>query len=75
MTEAGWHWRASVRLSRALCGPAGRPLCPRVYEACPARWRSVFMFVTDLLFAEFEHCRNVHRRWLFSSTRQSPAFS
>lgn len=69
MTEAGWHWRTSVALSRALCGPAGRPLCSRVYEARPARWRSVFMFCTDVIFAEYAHCRNVHRRWIMSTKR------
>ena len=28
-----WWWRSSILLSRALCGPAGKPLCARVHEA------------------------------------------
>lgn len=58
------HWRASVALSRVMCGPAGKPLCARVYEARPALWRSAFMICTDMIFAEYEHCARVHRRWV-----------
>lgn len=63
MNRRGWHWRTSVAISRALCGPAEKPLCARIYEARPARWRSVALFCLDLAFGEYEHCRRVHRCW------------
>ena len=58
------HWRASVALNRALCGDRTQPLCSRVYAARPSRWRSVYLFAADVAFAEFEHCKRVHRDWL-----------
>lgn len=59
-----WHWRASIALSRALCGPAEKPLCARIHEAPQCRARSVAMFMLDLIFGEYQHCAQVHRRWL-----------
>ena len=59
-----WWWRSSILLSRALCGPAGKPLCARVHEARPAAWRTAFLIATDIIFAEADHCARVHRRWM-----------
>ena len=58
-----WWWRSSILLSRALCGPAGKPLCARVHEARPALWRSVFLISADIAFQEENHCARVHARW------------
>lgn len=58
----GWH--ASVALNRALCGDRTQPLCSRVYEARPSRWRSVYLIAADILFSEYGHCKRVHRDWL-----------
>lgn len=55
-------WRASVILSRALCGPRGKPLCARIHEARPSAWRSVAMFCLDMAFGESDHCAKIHRR-------------
>ena len=60
------RWRASVALNRALCGNASEPLCSRVWRASPSRWRSVYLFAADIAFAEYDHCRRVHRDWLRS---------
>ncbi|WP_323715644.1 hypothetical protein [Paracoccus aminovorans] len=56
-------WRTSVILSRALCGPSGKPLCARIHEARPSARRSVAMFCLDMLFNEANHCERIHRRW------------
>ena len=58
-----WHWRASCAINRVLLGKAYQPLCARVYAAHPSICRSVFLFLMDLAFGDFEHCRNIHRRW------------
>ncbi|MBB4629383.1 hypothetical protein OC539_19275 [Paracoccus denitrificans] len=56
-------WRASVILSRALCGPRGKPLCARIHEARPSAWRTAAMVALDIAFAEPDHCARIHRRW------------
>ena len=58
-----WWWRSSILLSRALCGPAGKPLCARVHEARPGFWRTAFMVSVDIVFAEADHCARIHARW------------
>lgn len=58
-----WWWSSSILLSRALCGPRGKPLCARVHEARPAFWRSAFLIATDIAFGEADHCARVHARW------------
>ena len=58
-----WWWRSSILLSRALCGPAGKPLCARVHEARPAAWRTAFLISADIVFAEADHCARIHARW------------
>ena len=64
-----WHWRASVALNTALCGDRSEPLCSRVYRQPDSLWRSVYLFTADLLFAEYQHCRNIHARWHCRATR------
>ncbi|REF70414.1 hypothetical protein [Paracoccus versutus] len=56
-------WRASVILSRALCGPRGKPLCARIHEARPSAWRTAAMLILDMIFGEPSHCEKIHRRW------------
>lgn len=58
-----WWWRSSILLSRALCGPAGKPLCARVHEARPALWRTAAMVALDIAFQEENHCARIHARW------------
>lgn len=56
----GWHWLQSARLNFLLCGHPTEPLCSRAYRR---NWR-LFMFCANLVFAEYRHCRNIHRRWM-----------
>lgn len=60
---AGWHWRTSCFCNRLLFGRANEPICSRVYAAHPSICRSVFLFLMDIAFGEYQHCRNIHRRW------------
>lgn len=56
-------WRASVILSRALCGPRGKPLCARIHEARPSAWRTAAMVALDMALQEENHCYRVHSQW------------
>ena len=57
------HWQASCLCNRLLLGRAGQPVCARVYAAKPSACRSVFLFLMDLAFGDFEHCKHIHCRW------------
>ena len=56
-------WRASCLINRLLFGDRAEPLCSRVYRQPVSRWRSVYLFVADMAFAEYQHCARVHRDW------------
>lgn len=58
-----WWWASSIACNRVLCGAASQPLCARIHEARPARWRSVACFCLDLVFAEYDHTGKVYAKW------------
>lgn len=66
---SGSHWEWSCRISRALGGQAGQPMCARAW----ANGWTCFIEAMALAFRDPCHCEAIFIRWL--AMQEAPPLS